>query len=507
MLDQTLRRLIPTALLVSVSLVACSDSDTPGDVGQPDASVSADAQARPDAAADSGSALPDAGDTMADATSPDVTSLDAAEVSPDAQPGPDAEAPRPVVHVLSPTGHDRLFGAAFDADDGLIAVGVITTGTSSPDQETVVIRVRADGTLDPAFGSGGVFRRNLAVGGTGELARGVVVQSNGRIVVAASVEQAGAVDVRERDVALLGLTRTGTVDQSFGTEGLVILDLAAGAASGNTFVTDAPWGLARADDDSLVLMASRKHPQRADSDYTVVKLTPRGQLDRSFGVEGLFDLDIDNQNASARSVTVLPDGSIIGGGYMTSAGTVLPVVFKLDARGALDPGFGARGVFSTTVLSSVTEVYAVVPVGDGLVTAGYGREAAMGTNDWVSLRLSGGGALDRGYGAQGAAVVDIGGFADNCRDLVALPDGRTLHVGNGRTSASDNDAAIVVLTSTGGLDRSFGPRGRRVYDLGSPSDAFWDVARAADGRVAVVGLRGSAAGGNDDAAVLLLPAP
>ena len=53
----------------------------------------------------------------------------------------------------------------------------------------------------------------------------------------------------------------------------------------------------------------------------------------------------------------------------------------------------------------------------------------------------------------------------------------------------------------------FGPRGRRVYDLGSPSDAFWDVARAADGRIAVVGLRGSAAGGNDDAAVLLLPAP
>ncbi len=509
------RRLAPLALAVAW---ACSDSDTPGDAGTPlDATAAADAQPRPDA-----TATPDSGVTETDSGSPIDTGVetDAGEVADtgagptDTGAGPgDAgvTAPTdPVIHTFSAGGHDRLFGAIFDDQNNLLAVGVTSNGTISPDLESIVVRIRPDGTLDPTFGTNGVFRRNLVAGGTVETARGIVIQSDGRIVVSAAVDVPGATDAREADVALFRLTRTGTVDASFGTNGVAVHDFGPGAVSGNTYLTDAPWGLALADDDALILQGSRKNANRNDSDFMIVKFTERGALDRSFGVGGVFELDVDNANASSRVPTVLADGSILGAGYMTVAGVTTPVVFKVTPGGVLDETFGARGVFTTAVLSSVTETYAIVPQSTGdLVTAGYGREESTATNDFLSLRLSAAGVLDRNYGTNGAAVVDIGGggFADNCRDLVVLPDDRVVMVGNGRSSASNNEGALVVLTSSGAPDRSFGPNGVRTYDLGGPADAFWDVARAPDGRLGVVGLRGALTGnGNDDAVVLILPA-
>ncbi len=96
---------------------------------------------------------------------------------------------------------------------------------------------------------------------------------------------------------------------------------------------------------------------------------------------------------------------------------------------------------------------------------------------------------------------------DRGRNLVALPDGRTVLVGSGKTGASNVDALVVRLTPTGGLDPAFGEGGRKLYDVGGPNDAFFGVALSPDGsRIAAVGYLGRDPSGNekDDGAVLWL---
>ncbi len=56
----------------------------------------------------------------------------------------------------------------------------------------VVARLTTDGILDPTFGVGGVASINLVTAGTAETARGIAIQSDGKIVIAGALEAAVA---------------------------------------------------------------------------------------------------------------------------------------------------------------------------------------------------------------------------------------------------------------------------------------------------------------------------
>ncbi|HEX2175952.1 MAG TPA: delta-60 repeat domain-containing protein, partial [Nocardioidaceae bacterium] len=63
---------------------------------------------------------------------------------------------------LSTSEHDRLLGAAFDAENRLYGAGWVAQGA---DQLMAVARFRADGQLDESFGTKGVASVNVAQGG------------------------------------------------------------------------------------------------------------------------------------------------------------------------------------------------------------------------------------------------------------------------------------------------------------------------------------------------------
>src|SRR5262249_14246648 len=70
------------------------------------------------------------------------------------------------------------------------------------------------GALDPTFGSGGKVFTDLSGPGTGtDSARGVVVQPDGKILVAGVAAQAAT----KYDFALARYNSDGTLDSTFGT--------------------------------------------------------------------------------------------------------------------------------------------------------------------------------------------------------------------------------------------------------------------------------------------------
>jgi uncharacterized delta-60 repeat protein len=88
---------------------------------------------------------------------------------------------------LSQTENDRFWAVTFDAAGKVLAAGFVTEGG---DSRLAVARFNADGTPDTTFGGGtGVAKINVKAAGTDEVARGVVVQTDGKIVIAGAAER------------------------------------------------------------------------------------------------------------------------------------------------------------------------------------------------------------------------------------------------------------------------------------------------------------------------------
>ncbi|WP_394848612.1 hypothetical protein LZC95_14280 [Pendulispora brunnea] len=340
------------------------------------------------------------------------------------------------------------------------------------------------------------------------------------------------VDPRDRDIALVRFKMNGTLDDAFGSGGVATFNLKNGVefpttlpdgGSSTGYTADSQWGLAALPNGSLIVTGSQRtadpNAARTDSDFAVVKVDPQGKkLDDTFGQggSGVFtydpDRDVDGgwRSASPRAVTLLENGSMVATGYQpdTDGKTVVPTVFKLTPAGALDNGFGTNGVFSR-VLGSVTEAYAIVQQGTNFVTVGYGREVSTNPNDIVSLRLTANGQLDGTYGTGGKATLDGNNQVDQGRNLVVLPDNRIFVVGNGQQTKDVGEALTAVFTANGQPDTNFAPKGRKLYDLGGTGDVFWGVALSPDKKkLAIVGYSSAVpTGSNEDSFLLLVPVP
>lgn len=453
------------------------------------------------------------GDNGSSSVSPDA----AITPEPDAAP-PAFVTPTPVKVPINEAGNDQLLGLA-PTQGGFYAVGwQAPTHEPNADRELLLVKLDGQGALDHQFGGGdGIATLNVQVGGNAEVFRGIVVQPSGKIVVSGVVEDETV--TTDRDIALVRFNTDGTPDSTFGSGGILRIDL--NTALGGTMGTDTTYGLASDGAGNLFVHAGQRTATRddngndtlTDTDFVVLKLGVDGAPVTSWATDGKFTLDIQRSTASVRGINVVGDGSVIAYGYAKSPslGTgseAQPVVYKLTPAGALDGSFASGGLFHEVVLATQTEVYGIAVQPDGkLVTAGYGRSDPAGTNDWISLRLTTNGALDTTWANQGKLLIDPTGtnVADNCRNAIALPGGRTALIGSGGPSNMTSDAYVAIVDSTGKLDTAFGG-GLLKFELGA-NDALFAGAVAMQGKRALfAGFKGGgmtpSAMSNDDSYVV-----
>jgi uncharacterized delta-60 repeat protein len=428
--------------------------------------------------------------------------------APPAQAGADAGAGgEPAFDTVrtvpvSASEHDRFLAATFDSTNRLYAAGFVADGA---DQQMSVTRFLADGTVDRGFGTSGTATVNVAKGGKAvELARGVVVQGDGKVVIAGPVEHDPAASgdpAKDTDIALARFDGAGRLDATFGDKGIVRLDLSTGVAEGTAYRGDTMWGLVKLTGDKLLIVGSQVATGRTDVDFAVVRLNANGTTDTTCGTAGTAIVGVGPGISEVPKTAVeLSDGKVVVAGYANVNSVVSPVLFRLTTAGALDPSFGDAGVAVRPVLANVGEAYSVALAGNRLVTTGYGKDTAEAKVDMIANGFTMDGAIDRSFGTNGTARVDVAGEDDRGRNLVALRDGRTIVVGSGKPSASNLDAMVVRLSASGAPDR-------KLYDVGGPNDAFFGVALSPDGtRIAAVGYLGRETNGDqkDDGAVLWL---
>ncbi len=454
-------------------------------------------------------------------------------VHPDAAPDVDADVsdaavdaasfvtPVPFSLAVSATGPDQIFSAA-PGPGGTFYVAGFTAVMPASAKYVYVARVTSTGVLDVNFGSAGVFTSTLEFkGGTDEIE--VVVQSDGKVVVAATI--ANDTNAADRDIGLFRVSANGGLDTTFGvigtTPGYSRINLSTAYDASGLKATDAVRGLAVGPNDQLFLHAvSRDEVADAaasvDAEFTVARLSALGLLDTlAYGTAGKTQVNLNPTNdvayvATPKTLAVLADGSVIASGYArsnTSNLTAQPVLYKLTPSGGRDSSF-ADGVFHTAVLTTQTEIYAFAIDGNKITTGGYGNESG-GRNVWTPLRFDlalGTRSTTFGGTTNGVPLVDpsAGASGNNCRNAAALPGGKTMLIGS-TGAGPTRDAALAILTESGALDTTYGA-GIHTFQLGG-DDQFWGVA-VSGSNVLAAGWKGFASQSetaNDNSYGLILP--
>jgi len=259
-------------------------------------------------------------------------------------------------------------------------------------------------SFDVSFGEKGIVTTSVsAFRDQGEM---VVVRPDGKIFVA------GVADVKGKaDWFLLSYHDNGTLDTSFGKNGIVRLDLGG---------QEGLFGMVLDSQNRIILGGFSEINQKRDT--ALARLKPDGTLDESFGEKGIVSFDWGAQD-EIHYLALQQDGKIVAAGFRTfsheknldSDG----VVARYLENGTLDNSYGQNGL--VIIEHNDMKLYGLALDIEGrvVVTGSWGNP---GFDDCVIVRLTIQGSLDPTFGLEGIQKIIGGPKQDTCSSVIVLPD-------------------------------------------------------------------------------------
>ncbi|MGQ0700921.1 MAG: hypothetical protein ACT4PZ_22095 [Panacagrimonas sp.] len=288
--------------------------------------------------------------------------------------------------------------------------------------KTFVSRFGIDGIPDPGFGDAGrvnssIVGRELLLEPDGD----ILMTSGGPFPVflgaAPSPSDPCPAPCPTLGVAVVRIKADGSLDRSFGNEGLYTLSEEQ-SALGQTFVHD----LAQDSAGNILLCGSAAPPAEGGVRRSVTllsRLNADGAPDPSFGEQGVVLHDFDGEDA-CRIAVPQNDGSI---GLVSIASELLHIA-RLRTDGSLDPVFAAGGL-QTTALVADPPAEPALAQSDGRliltrserVAGGGGPVPVAGPRDLILSRAEGSPELSEAVsrrgsgGGLGLAMIGVLGLA------------------------------------------------------------------------------------------------
>ena len=367
---------------------------------------------------------------------------------------------------------------AVQPDGKIVAVGELEDGTSH--WYFGLFRYRSNGELDTSFGEGGWVDTDL---GSFEFAHAVVVQPDGKIVVAGEADCPYATCF-----ALVRYDADGSVDESFGNAGVVrTMFSQCGCAI---------YDVALQPDGKIVAVGWRfRYGDNQDDDlFAVARYLPDGTLDRTFSRDGRRSLDFGWGDDIAYAVAVQADGKIVVAGrgsrnhYLTEDDFAFA---RFRPNGTLDPTFSGNGLKTVNFGGTRFDGARSVDIQrNGRILAAGGSTVGYTSRPRIALlRLNANGGLDGSFGSSGRRLTRPVAFGGYASAVVKHPDGRIIVAGAGYEDASHDpsDWVLARYTSSGSLDSSFDGDGIAMTDFGTGSDWVGALALQPDGRIVAGG--------------------
>ncbi len=341
-----------------------------------------------------------------------------------------------VTRYLANGAVDASFGNAGRFTEATIGSGTVTDAVLQPDGKIVVvgftqttlgffvIRLRANGTLDPAFVT--AHPTTNFSGSSVDMASGVALGPAGTIVVAGR---------SDTNVAIARYTSTGALDPTFSGDGLVTHDFGSPTDVGDVAVQA---------DGRIVVVGDGTGPNRT-ADALVARFNTNGTLDTTYGTGGRV------ATAGAPvvfAVRVLLQGTkAIVAGIGPTGVSPFNAIARYNANGTLDTTFGSHG-------STIAQVGKFTRISD-MALDGSGRLVAIGqaaySDDFPDVtwftalfRYSANGVTDPLFGCFGSVLTETlgngaGAAYNSSQAASGVVDGNDIIIGGAAETFNGTD--------------------------------------------------------------------
>ncbi|MDR3646559.1 MAG: hypothetical protein P4L22_03385 [Candidatus Babeliales bacterium] len=311
-----------------------------------------------------------------------------------------------------------------------------------------------DGDLDLTFNESGKF--NIQLGKQFSILYSVAIEKNQKIV---------AVGTSDINFAIIRLNVDGSLDNSFGTKGKVILPI--------TNISSLSMAIAIEKDGKIVITGV------SDDQFVVVRVKPNGQLDGTFGTNGVVKFTF-GYGIDSNAVALQKNGKIIIGGD-SYAGRALNIT-RLKIDGNFDP------VFTDTIADGVGKVliqFDLNAMGKSVAIQNDGKILICGNigGFFSVLRLQNNGALDLDFGPFGLGYVPIVSGVSSCANSVTIQPDQKIVLGG----QSDDKFVLARLNTDGSLDKTFNQTGFIETQIDKKSIIQSVALQSWDGKIVVAG--------------------
>ncbi|MGE0637890.1 MAG: T9SS type A sorting domain-containing protein [Bacteroidia bacterium] len=362
------------------------------------------------------------------------------------------------------TGSDKGVAVAVQPDGKILVGG---RAEYLGDVDFFVIRYNSDGSLDNTFDSDGKSTCNFG-SSYDDYANAMVLEDDGKITLAGHTNLGGS----GTSVCLTRFLPDGTIDPSFGTGGITTADigtdydycyaLATNADGTKYAVTGNSWGklyVAQFTTNGVIdntfgtngiviitppadfsysgydieyqsdgkLLVTGYYGENGNINIFVARFTAAGELDNTFSVDGKVDTDFSNNSPDRGfALHLFDDGKILVGGY---TGSDIALV-RYNSDGTLDLTFNGSGKKSIDFGEDET-VYSIVEQPDGkLLLGGFTYSLTNDLSQYMLVRVNSDGTVDNTFGTNGQVTTTFDAFDYSELTSVALqPDLRIVVTG------------------------------------------------------------------------------
>lgn len=368
---------------------------------------------------------------------------------------------------------------AIQSDGKIVACGSNYNGAIN---QIALARYTLEGVLDASFGNNGIVLTSIGTNFQDQK-NSVILLNNGKILVSSGNGNA----FTGYDFAIVRYNADGTLDSSFGTNGIILTDV--------NLYRNLPVSIQLLEDNKFIIGGFINNLGTGNlSNFLIVKYNENGTLDTTFGSNGVVNYNFgtieNNLIITVDDLSVLKiqaDGKIIVSGSIAQSDYSQYDfgLMRLNVDGSIDADFGQNGFVLTDFGSDELVESMHILDNDKIIVCGTYYLNSFSNQKIAIAQYNSDGSLDSDYGDGGKTLSDLNenqyGFVYSSEIQL---DGKLLVTG----LQNNNNADFFVsrFNTNGTLDTSFGVNGVQVIDSGVNEGAFTSITQP-DGKIIIGG--------------------